>query len=138
MNWKVNGVAIKYSLVFCINAKSLTISFPDQSRAGVTVLFDQLFDQFGGNSLRLNTLQQVRGAREHFESTNTMWSYFTSPTDSLLGCGDEANIWVIGSNPEFRTAFWESTKVVRTIRGYGDKWDQLFSGSIARLLHPEQ
>ena len=125
-------------LGFEINTVDLTIRFPEQKRAGASVLFDELFADFGSNTMRMITLQQIRGNIEHFKSTNTLWSYFTAPIDALLGCGDECNLWVVAANADFWIAFWPSVEVIRTIRKCEKKWALLFCGSLERLLPPEQ
>ena len=69
---------------FSINTKEMTIAPPEEKRAGATILFEELFIQFGSRMMRLQTLHRLRGNIEHFRPTNLMWSYFTGPIDSLM------------------------------------------------------
>ena len=48
-------------LGFEIDTSSLPIRLPEQKRAGSSVLFDEVFSDFGSDSMRLLALQQVRG-----------------------------------------------------------------------------
>ena len=114
-------------LGFHIDASTFPIRLPEQKRDVATVLSDDLFRAFGSNALRLNTLQQIRGNIEHFKSTNILRSYFASPIDALLGCGDESGLWVMGANPDFWTAFWAPMEVIRLIRSNESKWGTCFA-----------
>ena len=116
----------------------MAIRLPGEKRAGATPLFDEIFACFGSRNLRLITLQRIRGNPEHFESTNTMWNFFTAHVDALLGCADEAGIRINCGFPHVWMALWESMKVLICLRKDGRKWADIFKGSLERLLPAEQ
>ena len=66
-------------LGFVINASSMTIAFPGEKRAGATVLFGELFRQFGSRIMRPLTIRRLRGNIERFRTTNILWSFPPAP-----------------------------------------------------------
>ena len=120
-----------------IDAATLEIRSPEQKRTGDSVLFDGLFLSSGSQSVRIITLQRIRGNIEHLEPTNIIWEYFTRPADAHLGYGGEAGIWVNCGNRQLRKAFGGSMRAILLIRKNEERWSRLFCGSVERLLHPE-
>ena len=103
-------------LGFLINKPNLTIALPEEKRAGATVLFDELFSEFGSRVMRLTTLQRLRGNIEHFRSTNMIWTFFTGPIDSLMCFADETGAWINCGSRHAWYAFWNAMDVIRIIR----------------------
>ena len=125
-------------LGFCINTASMAISLPGEKKVGDTVLFDEVFSEFGSRIMRLITLQRIRGNIAHFRSTNMIWSFFTGPIDALMGYADEANTWINCGSKHIWHAFWSAMDIVRIIRRTPSSWDKLSTGRLGRLLPPEQ
>ena len=125
-------------LGFRINTVTMSISLPEEKKAGATILFDELFSSFGNRVLRLVTLQRLRGDIEHFRTTNLLWSFFTGPIDILMCCADESNVWINCGSRHVRYAFWNAMDIIRIIRRNEISWSSLFVGQLERLLPPEQ
>ena len=103
-------------LGFLINTSNLTIALHEEKRAGATVLFGELFSEFGSRVIRLITLQRLRGNIEHFRSTNMIWTFFTGPIDSLMCFADETGAWINCGSRHAWYAFWNAMDVIRIIR----------------------
>ena len=125
-------------LGFSINTANMTITLPEEKRAGATILFDELFSEFGSRVIRLISLQRLRGNIEHFRSTNMIWSFFTGPIDSLMCYADETGVWINCGSKHAWYAFWNAMDVIRIIRMNDESWRSLFTGTLERLLPPEQ
>ena len=125
-------------LGFCINTASMSISLPGEKKVGATILFDEVFSEFGSRIIRLITLQRIRGNIEHFRSTNMLWSFFTGPIDALMGYADDANTWINCGSKHIWHAFWSAMDIIRIIRRTPSSWDKLPTGRLGRLLPPEQ
>ena len=50
----------KIFLCFTVNTAEMSIRLPEEKRAGATVLFDELFAQFGSRNIRLITMKRIR------------------------------------------------------------------------------
>ena len=75
---------------------------------------------------------------EHSKSTNALRNFFTAPTAALLGCSDEAGIWINCGLPHVWRAFWESVKVSARLSKDENRWVGIFRGSLGRFLPAAQ
>ena len=71
-------------LGFLITTDDVTIALPEEKKAGDTVLFDELFRNFGSRVIRLVSLQRLRGNIEHIRTTTALRTCSTGPIDSLM------------------------------------------------------
>ena len=86
-------------LGFVFNLDTVTITLPDAEIGDAKALFSTFLLTMGSQMVTLLDSQQLRGHIEHFQSTNEVWKLATGPTDALLTCSDELNVYIRCPDP---------------------------------------
>ena len=88
--------------------------------------------------ITLLEMQQLRGDIEHFQSTNEVWRFVKHPADLLLGSSDELGVYIRRPDPRVWRMFWDTMDFIKGFHSVEEEWRKLFTGSLVRLLSPEE
>lgn len=78
--------------------------------------------------------QELRGYYTHWHSENPAWKVIARPDDVLLGFLDAGGIRIQGASSEIWSEFRHTVSWMREQMEWGDVWNNLPKGGLARLL----